>query len=110
MANRLTMATISAIDTLRNAGRSRRQVAELLGIHRETVGKYFDRLQNQPDHPAGGARNTEPMIVEAARIVDQSFASLTSIGMLRLRESPYARPELDLEGFISALSELFPVP
>jgi len=53
MANRLTMATISAIDTLRKTGRSRRQVAELLGIHRETVGKYFDRLQNQPNAPPG---------------------------------------------------------
>ena len=53
MANRLTMSTISAIDTLRKTGRSRRQVAELLGIHRETVGKYFDRLQNQPNAPPG---------------------------------------------------------
>jgi len=53
MANRLTMATISAFDTLRKTGRSRRQVAELLGIHRETVGKYFDRLQNQPNAPPG---------------------------------------------------------
>jgi transposase len=53
MANRLTMATISAIDTLRRTGRSRRQVAQLLGIHRETVGKYFDRLQNQPNAPPG---------------------------------------------------------
>jgi transposase len=53
MANRLTMATISAIDSLRRTGHSRRRVAELLGLDRETVGKYFEQLQNQPNAPPG---------------------------------------------------------
>lgn len=68
MANHLTMATISAIDTLRKAGRSRRQVAELLGIHRETVGKYFDRLQNQANSPTG----SEPGPIPPAALTPSS--------------------------------------
>jgi hypothetical protein len=31
------------------------------------------------------------------------------MGMIRLRESPYFRPELQLDEFMSALQELFPV-
>jgi len=69
MANRLTMATFSAIDTLRRTGRSRRQVAQLLGIHRETVGKYFDRLQNQPNAPPGSDEHASDREAPAAPLV-----------------------------------------
>ncbi len=50
----------------------------------------------------------EPMVMEAARIADRYFCSLTSEGMIRIRESPYFRPELQLEEFCTALHELFP--
>ena len=50
----------------------------------------------------------EPAVVEAAGIVDRYFSSLTSEGMLRMRESPYCRPGLQLEAFCKALRELFP--
>jgi transposase len=86
MANQLSMAEVSAIETLRKTGKSRREIARLLGLHRETVGKYVAALeqriveaagqnrpnappgsmangaeqavQNQPDHSAGGAPPT----------------------------------------------------
>jgi hypothetical protein len=51
-----------------------------------------------------------PTFSEARSIVDGYFSSLTSPGMLRLRESPYCRPELQLADFLSALQELFPSP
>ncbi len=54
------------------------------------------------------ALGDEPTIVEAARIVDRYFSSLTTEGMLRMQESPYCRPELQLEEFCAALQELFP--
>lgn len=47
-------------------------------------------------------------IVEAGRLVSEHFAALNQLGLIRLRESPYYRPELQLGEFISALKELFP--
>ena len=49
-----------------------------------------------------------PAVEEAGRIVAQHFLSPTSTGMLRLRESPYSRPDMQLDDFISALGRLFP--
>jgi transposase len=53
MANRLTMAKITAIETLHALDLSQREIARRLGVHRETVGKYLSRLQNQPHAPTG---------------------------------------------------------
>ena len=55
MANRLTMAEIDRILTLHTTEHSNREIAALLGIHRETVGKYVARAkaQNQPNAPSG---------------------------------------------------------
>jgi len=51
MANRLTMAQIDAIRTLHKSKHSNREIARLLGVHRETVGKYVG--QNRPNAPTG---------------------------------------------------------
>jgi transposase len=55
MANRLTMAEIDRILTLHTTEHSNREIADLLGINRETVGKYVARAkaQNQPNAPPG---------------------------------------------------------
>jgi len=57
MANRLTMAKISAIRTLHKSGHSNRKIAELLDVHRETVGRYvrLAEFQNRPNAPTGSA-------------------------------------------------------
>jgi len=47
-----------------------------------------------------------PVVVEAAQIVRDYFSGKDSLGMLRLRESPYSRPELQLDDFLAALHEL----
>ena len=49
----------------------------------------------------------EPYVTEAGSIVSRHFGSLESLGIIRLRESPYYRPELQLMDFVSALGELF---
>ncbi|MBN2418824.1 MAG: hypothetical protein JXL81_05520 [Deltaproteobacteria bacterium] len=49
-----------------------------------------------------------PYVQEAGDIVLKYFSTLNSPGMLRLRESPYCRPELQLNEFMSILTELFP--
>jgi hypothetical protein len=50
---------------------------------------------------------SKPSVVEAGRIVTEFFCTLDSLGMIRLRESAYYRPELQLSEFMSALQELF---
>jgi transposase len=57
MANRLSMADVRAIFTLHASEHSNRRIAELLDIHRETVGKYLAaaaaEAQNRPNAPTG---------------------------------------------------------
>ena len=55
MANRLTMAEIDRILTLHTTEHSNREIARLLGVNRETVGKYvaWAKAQNQPNAPSG---------------------------------------------------------
>ncbi len=55
MAKRLTMAEIDTILTLRKAGHSNRQIAALLGVNRETVGKRLAqaKARNRPNAPTG---------------------------------------------------------
>jgi transposase len=57
MARRLTMAEINTILTLHEAGHSNREIAALLGVNRETIGKYLARAKapNQPLAPTGNA-------------------------------------------------------
>ncbi len=50
----------------------------------------------------------DPAIVEAGQLVFEHFSALDRPSMIRLRESPYYRPELQLNEFMSALKELFP--
>lgn len=50
----------------------------------------------------------EPYVMEARRLVSNYFSALDRLGLIRLRESPYYRPELQLGEFMSALEELFP--
>ena len=54
MANRLTMAEINAILTLHASEHSNREIARLLGVHRETVGKYVAGAGVSWGKPADG--------------------------------------------------------
>ena len=47
------------------------------------------------------------VVIEAAQIVRDYFSSSSSLGIQRLRESPYFRPDLQLNEFLAALHELF---
>lgn len=55
MANRLTMAEIDKILTLHTTAHTNREIADLLAINRETVGKHVARFkaQNRPNAPPG---------------------------------------------------------
>lgn len=49
----------------------------------------------------------DPVIRKATAITHRYFSSLDSEGMIRMRESPYCRKELQLEDFCTAICELF---
>jgi len=55
VANRLSMAKINAILTLHKANHSNRRIAELLDVHRETVGRYIARHIADAKPPASGS-------------------------------------------------------
>jgi hypothetical protein len=50
----------------------------------------------------------QPYAMEAGSLVSEHFSTPDRLGMIRLRESPYYRPELQLNEFMSALQEMFP--
>ena len=51
----------------------------------------------------------DPFTIEAGRLVSNHFFAPERLGIIRLRESAYYRPELQIEKFMSVLQELFPV-
>jgi len=57
MANRLSMAKVNAILSLHQSGHSNRRIAKLLGVDRETVGKYVEAAENQPNAPPDSAES-----------------------------------------------------
>ncbi len=47
--------------------------------------------------------------IEAGQLVSEYFSTSERIGIIRFMESPYYRPELQNEEFMSALQEMFPI-
>jgi transposase len=64
MAKRLTMAEIDTILTLHKSRHSNREIAALLGVNRETVGRYLAQANagNQPNAPTGNPTNGPPNV------------------------------------------------
>jgi len=50
----------------------------------------------------------ETIVIEAGKLRKQHFSAQNQFGILRLKESPYYRPELQINDFMSILQELFP--
>jgi hypothetical protein len=50
----------------------------------------------------------ETMVIEAGKLIKQHFSAQDQFGILRLKESLYYRPELQISDFMSILQELFP--
>jgi hypothetical protein len=74
----------------------------ILATTTEDEWEYGLKLRDQ--------NKNEPFITEAGHLVAEYFSALERFGIIRLRESPYYRTELQLEEFMSVLQELFPVP
>jgi hypothetical protein len=50
----------------------------------------------------------DPTVREASGLVSEYFSGNDRLGMLRIKESPYYRSDLQLREFVEALGELFP--
>ena len=51
------MANLQAIAALHRSGYSNRHIARVLGVNRETIGRYVGELQNQPNSQTGSGGN-----------------------------------------------------
>ena len=73
----------------------------ILSTTTEEEWRYALKLRDQ--------HGKQPYDLEAEILVSENFSALDRLGMVRLRESTYYRSELQLDEFMSALQELFPV-
>ncbi len=48
-------------------------------------------------------------VAEAAGLIGRYFSAIDQLGIIRLKESPYYRSDFQLEDFMAALQELFPL-
>ncbi len=74
MATSLTQSVVASILELRRTGVSIREISRRLGVHRETVGKYLNRLESQipngdgrPDDGGAGIDDTQISIASKKR-------------------------------------------
>jgi len=61
-----------------------------------------------PGYPIPGSICRRTLRYGGGRLVSRYFSAFDRLGIIRLRESHYYRPELQLDEFISALQEMFP--
>jgi transposase len=113
------MAEVTTIRTLHQSGHSNRQIARLVGVHRETVGKYVAQRDSKPAKPdlrvcSGPASACEPYrevilakleqglsgvrIFQDLRDEHQFTASYSSVrrflqGLRKARSLPFRRME-----------------
>jgi hypothetical protein len=73
----------------------------ILATTTEEEWEYALQLRDQ--------HKNDPFIIEAGHLVSEYFSTSERLGMIRLIESPYYRPELQIEKFMSVLQELFPL-
>ena len=73
----------------------------ILATTTEEEWEYALQLRDQ--------HKNEPFTIKAGHLVSDYFSAPERLGVIRLRESPYYRPELQLGKFMSVLQELFPV-
>ena len=72
----------------------------ILATTTEEEWEYALQLRDQ--------HKNDPFTIEAGQLVSKYFSASERMGMIRLRESPYSRPQLQIEKFMSVLQELFP--
>jgi hypothetical protein len=72
----------------------------ILATTTEKEWEYALKLRDQ--------NKNDPFAIEAGDLVAEYFSTPRRLGMIRLMESPYYRPQFKNEEFISILKEMFP--
>ena len=108
MAKRLTMAEIDTILALHKAGQSHREIAALLGVNRETVGKHLARVkaQNQPNAPTGNSSDGPDGYPPGASTGSDAGDGRGGVASASEANAPTGSASLPLHGPLSA-SEAF---
>jgi len=114
------MAEIDRILTLHTTAHSNREIADLLGINRETVGKYVARakVQNQPNAPPGSngpppsgpASGCEPFREQILSKVEQGFQARRIHQDLAEEHGASAPSYYSVRRFIARLKRKTPLP
>jgi predicted transcriptional regulator len=113
MSNRTSMAQINAIGNLYRSGLSNRQIAKLLGVNRETVGKYVAAIkaagtQNQPN-PQTGFRQAKQLICQfsvAAKNINSAATNLPTTILNYQQKVAGFDPQNDRQGEAFAQAKL----
>ena len=102
MANRLKMAQQKAIEALHEQGWSQRRIARELGVHRETVGRYVRRAEQE-------SRQGEPGPEESSKPAISITGSAGSKPVV-LRSDPEetSKPAISITGSVLPISGLDP--
>ena len=114
MANRLSMAKVNAILTLHQSGHSNRQIADLLEVDRETVGKYVSgAAENPPNAPTGSSTGPPSRCEPFREIIEaklQQGLSATRIHQDLVDEHQFAASYWSVQRFVARLQTTSELP
>jgi transposase len=114
MANQLSMAKVNAILTLHASGHSQRRIAKLLGVDRETVGKYVARAaENQPNAPTGCATGPPSQCEPYREVIEaklQQGLSAKRIHQDLIDEHQFAAGYWSVRRFVARLQQTSDLP
>lgn len=114
MARQLKMAEVTTIRTLHASGHSNREIARLLGVHRETVGRYVaagDAEPAKPDHRAspGPVNACEPFRELILTKLEQGLEGMRIFQDLR-DEQQFTASYSSVRRFLQRLRKSHPLP
>src|SRR5262249_43081704 len=121
MANHLTMALVETILSLHQRGWSQRRIAQELGIHRETVGRYLGQAEAEskpaiaptgsdaPEPRIGRPSDCEPWRAVIVAMLEQGL-SAQRIYQDLTTEHGYAGSYYSVRRFASKLAERLDLP
>ena len=118
MARQLSMGQINSILTLHQSGHSNRKIAQLLGVHRETVAKYVERSQAgqgvpaKPDHraPPGPTSACEPFREIILSKLEQGLDGQRIYQDLRDEEQGFTASYSSVRRFLAKLAQRNELP
>jgi transposase len=114
MARQLKMAEVTTIRTLHESGHSNREIARLLGVNRETVGRYVAAANSEPANPdhrvlPGPANACEPFRELILGKLDQGLDGTRIFQDLR-DEHQFTASYSSVRRFLQRLAKTHPLP